>query len=343
MANTIVSELEVGVEELWQLLEDVASAHDPVIEGVIQDSTAGAGLDFTVDEEDIIQTALGIKDDESGKLVGYASATIDDLSKHAVVDCLVIHPLYSREGIGKDLSNEGLKFLGMQGVKSVSFQPFGQIELLAPYLMARHGFVYDELNAEYITKSLPSPSVPKPRAKPELPPALAQSAEQESSGRKLKTEEMSVLSDRISELVTECAQYACLNSLNVYSYDDFELESAGRLYVVRHSRPSEDIDESTWAVTERGTAELVTSQYGIVMVTERTYAVHQNRSATLPSGSTYSDLREIRGNDGKMRPLNLREIQTSHAPEAAITLPRYTRIMAVLNRLTPNNLATHYY
>lgn len=332
-----ISELEVETEQLWQLLDDVAGAEDPLVDGVIQGDMESV-IDPTADEEDITRTALGIKD-TWGNLVGYASATIDGRDNHATVDCMVVHPDNQNESIGKALTDEGISFLGKQGAESISFKPFGQVQFLTPYLITRHGFDYDGLNEEYITRSVSSPTGEQASEEAD---ALPQLASKEPEGRKLNSGEMTDFIDKVNGLIKASADYACINSLDVEFYDMFEFESAGRRYILS-KESSPELGCKSWTVTEADTAELVSSPYGIVMVTEKEYTVVRGDSEDAPLVGMYWDSREIRGKDGKMRPFFLKDSPGSSLEPGHIILPRYEQIMKALDKLTPEKLVTKYY
>ncbi|MFI5271150.1 MAG: GNAT family N-acetyltransferase, partial [Candidatus Saccharimonadales bacterium] len=233
-----ISELEVGTEELWQLLDDVVASNDPLISGVIQSGAETMFIDITADEEDITQTALGMRNDR-GDLIGYASATIDSRDKHGVIDCLVIHPANHGEGLGRALTDEGLSFLARQGVKSVSFQPFGQVQLILPYIMGNYGFSYNELDHEYITRNMPTSSGQKSEVAAETDDDFKGVVSKEHAGRQLNSDEMELFRDKVKELIQSCAQYAGFHNLDVEVYDYFEFELAGTLYVVSSYADSE--------------------------------------------------------------------------------------------------------
>lgn len=335
--HEFVDETDIGTEELWQLIDDVAGANVPLIEGVIQYGTEEEVVELSTEEDDVQKTAIGVRD-SFDKLVAYASATIDHGHRHATVDFIAVHPHVREETVAKALSDEGMRFLGRMGVKSASFMPFGQIELLLPYLIRNYGFEYNLHNSEYFTKDV-SAAPPKTEIKTDVDAAIAEMAKNEPTGRRLKSKEMAAFRDRVSDLVKECARYACANALDIEDYDHFNFELAGQVYMVGQNIVPE-LGYNGWSVIECDVAELVTSQHGIVMVTERMYKVTQNTGTDLPQNAAYSDEREIRGTDGKMRPLHLHKLDDELRQKLKFTLPRYERIMTALNRLTPDHLAS---
>src|SRR5438270_1004341 len=185
MANSLpsgyefVGDFDIETEELWALLEEVARAAESSDDVIVRDSGA-ASLDFTATEEDISYTALGVRG-PFGDLVSYVSATVDSRDDgHATVDCMVVHPDESDRDIGKAMSDEGLRQLDEQGVENVSFEIFGQIGKLLPYLIQRKGFEYDDLNDEYIRKRPSTPLDQISVTKADVPIILPENTEKEA-------------------------------------------------------------------------------------------------------------------------------------------------------------------
>jgi hypothetical protein len=328
---SFISDIEVGTEELWDLFEEVARGVEPLEDIAIIDNLPDSGVDFTASEEDISRSALGIRDDD-GKLVGYVAATIDSRDMHATADCIVVHPNESDAGIGTTLANEELRLLTNQGIRSVSFQNFGQIGKLLPHLIQRQDFSYDGLNEEYSSKRFALHLARGAGAAPSEGP-LAEVAEEDTLAPAIDTAEMIAFKNQVGELLK-----ACVVSANDGSHwpfnDSFLFELGGRSLSITQMRTPE---YSLWTVVEQGAAELVASPHGIIMATEREYSVGQYAEHDEPTNPQYEELQEIRGIDGAMRPFVDPELPRGTGQPLQFNQARFNRVMATLRRLGPEH------
>jgi|GEM_PF-4123156 hypothetical protein len=329
---SFITDIEVGTEELWDLFEDVAHGVEPVAGIAIIDDQPDIGVDFTADEEDISRTALGIRDD-NGKLVGYVAATIDSRDMHATADCIVVHPDESDAGIGTTLADEGLRFLATQGIRSVSFQNFGQISKLLPHLIQRQNFSYDGLNEEYSSEHF---ALHLARGAAEAAPSdapLAEVVEEATLQPAISPTEMIAFKNQIGELLKACV--ASANDGSHWPFNDgFLFELAGRQLTITQMRTSE---YSEWSVVEEGAAELVASPHGVIMATEREYTVGQYAERDEPTNPQYKEVQEIRGIDGAMCPFVAPELRQGTGQSLEFNQARFNRVMATLRRLSPEH------
>lgn len=328
---SFVNDLEINTDELLDLFERVAHANDsPQTYGELE-THSDSGADPTTPDDQIERAALGVRN-AAGVLVSYAAATIDNRTEHATVDCMVVDPAEAGQGIGKAIVTEGMRGLDVHNARSISFQAFGQVGRLLPYLEKHERFSYDTLNNEYITYRMPGVSTPESLGLTDTPAAIEASPDDVRELEPITQAEMIAFKDRIIELVQASARHACRVGLDVAAYDSFMYEIGGRTIVV--SKDDSLDNYQAWFVKEYDTAEFVASPHGIVMTVEKEYSVEQDANDDAPSGSMYRETQEIQGSDGAMRPFVPPKDETS----PGFNHGRYKHIITTLNRLSPEHI-----
>jgi hypothetical protein len=327
-----VNEIAIETDELLDLFEDGIRGNEPLDDNLPVRTRHEPFQDSTAEKGDIARMALGIRSD-TGKMVAYAAATIDERDGHATVDYMIVNPAETDEGLGKALADEGLNMLDKSGVKTVSFELFGQAGKLVPYLTGTQGFAYDPLNQEYISNRALVRWNDEP-TKPETALVIPAMVEDEALLRSVTPDEMASFKQAVSQLIRATTAYARNNKILTLFDDNYEFRLAGRTIVVGKTiSPNYGI----WGVTERDSAELVASPSGVVMVTERNYEVQQYLADAQPNRAEYLELQEFRDTEGAMRPFVPPELR-ENGPGPDFTRARYQRVMSMLHRLNPEHL-----
>ncbi len=325
-----VSDLEIGTDELLDLFKDVADESPDAKHGVRQKANRELEIDFTLDPEELLPMALGVRN-VAGKLIGYSSASIDERSgRHAMVNYMLIHPAEAGFGVGKALADEGLQMLDKEAVKSISFIPVGESRKLVPYLTSIQGFVYDALNQEYISnRSMVRWHDDKAETEK---PALPVLAEDETLSHPVTQKEMKAFQARVTKLVKATLNYVRLTDTPVLARGSkecfFIFDLAGRDISVYQQLTD---DYNSWRVGESASAELVASPQGLVMSTDRIYGLEEIASDSKLK-PVYEESLEIKGPDGAMRPFNTEE------DGGGFTRARYEKVMSILSKLGPEHL-----